>query len=142
MSGGGSERSRPERGGAGMTAGESARGGAGSGDCEQNRGVGIRDAGLAAERTALAWRRTAVSAMVVAALLLNHAATSGWRAAAVAPIGAAVTMAAVAGMCFVRNTGLRHGRHGRGGAAVAATAVAVLGVSIVALALGITDPQP
>ncbi|WP_280294489.1 DUF202 domain-containing protein [Nocardia abscessus] len=37
---------------------------------------------LSAERTALAWRRTAVAAMVVGTLFLHQALESGWRAAA------------------------------------------------------------
>lgn len=100
------------------------------------------DPGLAAERTALAWRRTAVSAMVVAALFLNHAATGGWRPGVIAPLGAAVTMAAVAGVCLLRNRDLRAGRHGHGRAAVTVTTVAVLAVAGVAMAIGATYPRP
>jgi uncharacterized membrane protein YidH (DUF202 family) len=98
-------------------------------------------AGLAAERTALAWRRTAIAAMVVAVLLLDHAVTSGLRAAAVAPIGAAVTLTAVAGMCYLRNRSLHEGRFGHGKRAVAATAAAVVAVACVAAAIGVTDPR-
>ncbi|MEV5835998.1 DUF202 domain-containing protein [Nocardia sp. NPDC052112] len=97
---------------------------------------------LAAERTALAWRRTAIAAMVVAALFLNHAATSGWRTAAIAPIGAAITMVAVAGLCLSRNRTLHQGRFGHGGGAIAATVLAVLAVAGVAVAVGFTDPRP
>ncbi|WP_280252924.1 DUF202 domain-containing protein [Nocardia abscessus] len=43
---------------------------------------------LSAERTALAWRRTAVAAMVVGTLFLHQALESGWRAAPAAPLGA------------------------------------------------------
>jgi uncharacterized membrane protein YidH (DUF202 family) len=97
--------------------------------------------GLAAERTALAWRRTAIAAMVGAMLLLNHAATSGWRAAAVVPIGAAVTLTVLAGVCYLRNRSLHEGRYGHGKRAVAATAAAVVAVACVAAVIGVTDPR-
>ncbi|WP_433202073.1 DUF202 domain-containing protein [Nocardia sp. CA-107356] len=96
--------------------------------------------GLAAERTALAWRRTAISAMAIAALLLDHAATSGWRPAAIAPIGAAIAMAALAGLCFSRNRTLHEGRFGHGRGAIAATTVAVLAVGVVGVVIALTDP--
>ncbi|MFD0364484.1 DUF202 domain-containing protein [Nocardia sp. GCM10030253] len=97
---------------------------------------------LAAERTALAWRRTAIAAMVVAALFLNHAATSGWRAAAIAPIAAAITLAVLAGICYSRNRSLHEGRFGHGKRVVAATVVAVVAVACVAAAIGMADPRP
>ncbi|MEV4235050.1 MULTISPECIES: DUF202 domain-containing protein [unclassified Nocardia] len=98
--------------------------------------------GLAAERTALAWRRTAVAAIVVAALFVNHAAMHGWRAVAIAPTGAAITMAAVAALSFSRNRALHQGRFGHGGGAIAATMLAVLAVACVAAAISFTDPRP
>ncbi|MGY4100560.1 DUF202 domain-containing protein [Nocardia sp. R16R-3T] len=97
---------------------------------------------LAAERTALAWRRTAIAAMVVAALFVNHAATSGWRAVAIASIGAAITMAAVAALCISRNRALHNGRFGHGGGVIAATVLAVLAVACVAVAVGFTVSRP
>ncbi|MEV4128691.1 DUF202 domain-containing protein [Nocardia sp. NPDC049707] len=98
--------------------------------------------GLAAERTALAWRRTAIAAMVVAALFLNHAASSGWRATAIASIGAAITMAAVAALCISRNRALHQGRFGHGGSVIAATVLAVVAVACIAATVGFTDPRP
>lgn len=44
------------------------------------------DPGLQPERTSLSWRRTALSAIVVAALMLRQAAQFGWGTAAVAPL--------------------------------------------------------
>ncbi|WP_157115895.1 DUF202 domain-containing protein, partial [Nocardia puris] len=41
--------------------------------------MSIRDSTLVPERTALAWRRTALGAVVVAALFVAYALTSGWR---------------------------------------------------------------
>jgi uncharacterized membrane protein YidH (DUF202 family) len=99
-------------------------------------------AGLAAERTALAWRRTAIAAMVVAALFLNHAAIHGWRAAAIGPISAAITLAVVAGICYSRNRSLHEGRFDHGKRVVAVTVVAVVAVACVAAVIGLTDRQP
>ncbi|MEU8900920.1 DUF202 domain-containing protein [Nocardia sp. NPDC048505] len=101
-----------------------------------------RDAGLAAERTALAWRRTAVSAMVCAALFLNHAVGNAWRPAQFAPLCAAATLAALAVLCFHRNRTLRERRYGHVRTATAITTLAVIAVASVALGLAATMPDP
>ncbi|MEU7767707.1 DUF202 domain-containing protein [Nocardia sp. NPDC049190] len=98
--------------------------------------------GLAAERTALAWRRTAVAAMVVGVLFLDHAAVGGWRPATIAPLCAAITSAVLAGTCYMRNRRLQEGRDGHGDPIVAATTMAVFAIAIVAVAIGLTDPLP
>ncbi|WP_174183897.1 DUF202 domain-containing protein [Nocardia barduliensis] len=97
---------------------------------------------LAAERTALAWRRTAAAAMVVGTLFLHQALDSGWRAAAVAPIGAATAMAALAVACYLRNRGLRRGRFAHGGRIVAATSAAVVVVAVAAAVAGSLELLP
>ncbi|WP_330229400.1 DUF202 domain-containing protein [Nocardia sp. NBC_00508] len=97
---------------------------------------------LAAERTALAWRRTAVSAMVVGTLFLHYALDSGWRPAAIAPIVAAFAMVALTGACYLRNRSLRQGRYTHGDRIVAAAAVAVTMVAVAAAAAGFLDPRP
>ncbi|MFE9575911.1 DUF202 domain-containing protein [Nocardia sp. NPDC006044] len=99
-------------------------------------------AGLAAERTALAWRRTAVASMITGALFLNHAVTNGWRPAMIAPIGAAIAMAALAGLSYLRNRSLREGRFGHGGSIVAAAATVVMAVAVLAAVIECTDPWP
>lgn len=99
-------------------------------------------AGLAAERTALAWRRTAVAAMITGALFLNHGVTSGWRPAAIAPVGAAVAMAALAAVSYLRNRSLHEGRYGHGRRVVAAATAVVVAVAGLAAAIEFTDPWP
>ncbi|WP_405496018.1 DUF202 domain-containing protein [Nocardia sp. NBC_00511] len=92
-----------------------------------------------AERTALAWRRTALAAMGTAALFVNHAATSGWHQAAIAPAVGAIVLLFIAGISFRRNHSLHHGNWGHG-PVVVVTTVAVLVVTVVAFVIGCTDP--
>ncbi|MFI9407392.1 DUF202 domain-containing protein [Nocardia sp. NPDC052316] len=98
--------------------------------------------GLAAERTALAWRRTAVAAMITGALLLNHAVSSGWRPAMTAPIGAAIAMAALAGMSYLRNRSLHQGDYRHGSRVVGATTAVVVVVAGLAAAIQLPDSWP
>ncbi|MFG1795456.1 DUF202 domain-containing protein [Nocardia sp. NPDC049149] len=98
--------------------------------------------GLAAERTALAWRRMAVAAMLTAALFLQHAVTSEWRPALLAPIAAAIAMAALAAMAYLRNRSLHEGRYAHGRRVVAATTAVVVAVAGIAAVIGIVDPWP
>ncbi|MFR9751901.1 DUF202 domain-containing protein [Nocardia sp. 004] len=100
---------------------------------------------LAAERTALAWRRTAVSAIAVSVLFLHAATGITWHPAAIALIGAALAMAALAGACSLRSQGLRRGHFAHGGRSVAVAAVAVGVVALAAFAtftVGLFDPPP
>ncbi|MGW4846555.1 DUF202 domain-containing protein [Nocardia brasiliensis] len=97
-------------------------------------------AGLAAERTALAWRRTAVAAMFTGALFLNHALTSGWRTAMLAPIGAALTLTALACAGFARNRSLRSGHYGHGRTVVAVATTVVVAVAVLAAVITLIDP--
>ncbi|WP_405177441.1 DUF202 domain-containing protein [Nocardia sp. NBC_01377] len=100
------------------------------------------DVGLAAERTALAWRRTAISAMVIAVLFLNHAAINGWRAFGTAPLAAAGTMIALALLGFFRSRNLRAGRHDIENGAIVMATVAVVVVAGIAAGLGFVYPGP
>ncbi|MBB5912093.1 uncharacterized membrane protein YidH (DUF202 family) [Nocardia transvalensis] len=95
---------------------------------------------LAAERTALAWRRTAVAAMATAALFIHEAIGSGWRETAAAPVAAALVLMAVTVMSYVRNRSLQQGHWGHGSQVIAVTAVAIIGVALAAVAIGATDP--
>ncbi|MFF0613669.1 DUF202 domain-containing protein [Nocardia tengchongensis] len=93
-----------------------------------------------AERTALAWRRTAIAAMGTAALFVNHAATSGWHPAAIGPALAALALLFLAGLSFVRHNTLHHGHWAHGSRVIALATVAVVVVCAVAMVIGLTDP--
>jgi hypothetical protein len=109
---------------------------------ERTAGAAVVRPGLAAERTALAWRRMAVAAMLTGALFLHHAVASGRRPAYIAPLVAAIAMAALAGMAYLRNRSLHEGHYAHGRRVVAATTAVVVAVAGVAAVIGIVDPWP
>ncbi|RMI35863.1 DUF202 domain-containing protein [Nocardia stercoris] len=63
--------------------------------------------GLAAERTVLAWRRTAVAAMANVVLLLRNAVGADHRAALVVPLVGVVALLTVAVIAVRRSYDLR-----------------------------------
>lgn len=67
-------------------------------------------AGAQAERTGLAWRRTALASAGCAALLLHSAAQRHWGLALVPVLLAAGTSALLAGVAVRRERSLRAGR--------------------------------
>lgn len=99
--------------------------------------AGVSDAGLATERTALAWRRTAIAAMATAVLFGKAAIEGGfgWRPVGVLPLCAAAVMVVVAATSLLRSRKLRNGSH-RGVAPLliaVTTAVAVVGVATIVM---------
>lgn len=90
------------------------------------------DFGLPAERTALAWRRTALSAMANAVLLMKLAAVGswGWRLTVVVPSCGIVGMAMIAGVCLMRSRTLRAGGDADAELPVLFVAVAAAGIDI------------
>ncbi|MCU1644521.1 MAG: putative rane protein [Nocardia sp.] len=98
------------------------------------------EAGLAAERTALAWRRTAISSMANAVLFLKVAYSSDWPPVSVAALMATIALLVVTAVCVQRGRVLHSHRKGawsQGYRGIAAVAVAVGGVVAVALVLSI-----
>ncbi|MFD7841824.1 DUF202 domain-containing protein [Nocardia sp. NPDC059764] len=92
------------------------------------------------ERTALAWRRTAIAAMGTSGLFVNHAVVSGWRPAAIGPALAAVGLLFLAGISFARNNSLHHGHRAHGPRAIAMATVVVLIVCVVSVFIALFIP--
>ncbi|MBA4856892.1 DUF202 domain-containing protein [Nocardia farcinica] len=102
------------------------------------------DTGLAAERTALAWRRTALAATVVVALLAEHAIGDG--GAGLLPLAAGVVPLAVVAIVanrrarLLRHAGPERVRPAR--VTVAAATLAILVLAAVGVAVVGTEPWP
>ncbi|MBC7300977.1 MAG: hypothetical protein H5T78_08485 [Nocardia sp.] len=85
---------------------------------------------LARERTALAWRRTALGA-AVCALLFAHAATIDGRLTWAFPLAAATVAVLLAGIGWARGRALERGHVGSAHGFVAATTLAVAIVALI-----------
>ncbi|WP_024799636.1 DUF202 domain-containing protein [Nocardia sp. BMG51109] len=95
---------------------------------------------LAAERTALAWRRTAVGTAATAALFTHEAVVAERAAAVTAALAAALVLVIVAAMSYLRNRSLRHGHWGHGARVIAMTTAAIVTVMIVAAVIAVAAP--
>ncbi|WP_280399292.1 DUF202 domain-containing protein [Nocardia carnea] len=81
---------------------------------------------LAAERTALSWRRTCLGTVAVALLLLRAVLEAGWDTAALVPGLAGLVLLAVAALGYRRNLCLHRGGRTPGARTVLGTALAVV----------------
>lgn len=95
---------------------------------------------LAAERTALSWRRTCLGAVAVALLLLRAVLETGWDAAALAPGLAGLVLLVVAALGYRRNLRLHRGARSSGSMTVRWTTAAV--ILAVSIAIGFTLCTP
>lgn len=99
------------------------------------------DPGLQPERTALSWRRTALSSLVVAALMLRQAAHAGWGAASAAPLAGVAILVVLALGCYRRGDSLHRHRIHAGNVVARRRVMAVVSVAVVvgAVATGMIE---
>ncbi|MGW5573779.1 DUF202 domain-containing protein [Nocardia thailandica] len=98
---------------------------------------------LAVERTALAWRRTALGAAACALLFTDQVLREGWGPLAVVSLCALVTALLLAALGWWRGHQLRHGRFGsrHGSVAVAVTTTAMTVMGLIAVLGVLVDPN-
>ncbi|MBF6348897.1 DUF202 domain-containing protein [Nocardia flavorosea] len=95
---------------------------------------------LAAERTALSWRRTCLGTVAVALLMLRAVLQAGWDASALAPGIAGLILLVVAGTGYRRNLQLHHGAGGSGSMTIRWTTVAVVVAVAVTVGFALATP--
>ncbi|MFD4401979.1 DUF202 domain-containing protein [Nocardia sp. NPDC058499] len=95
---------------------------------------------LAAERTALSWRRTCLGTVAVALLLLRAVLQAGWDTAALAPGIAGLVLLVVAGLGYRRNLRLHRGAGGTGSTTIRWTTAAVVVAAVVTVGFTLTTP--
>ena len=92
------------------------------------------DKGVASERTVLAWERTAIASLAVAALVLRAGIVEGLLALAI-PVAALLVIAACAEWLFSRRIYAEHDRPYAGGAVLHDRAILALGaITLIAAA--------
>lgn len=97
---------------------------------------------LAAERTALSWRRTCLGCLIVALLLLRLVVEQGWDPAAVLPGIACLVLLTVAALGYRRNRRLRLGAAGSAAATIGSVTVAMTVAALVIVGYAVVHPGP
>lgn len=97
---------------------------------------------LAAERTALSWRRTCLGCLLVALLLLRLVLTEGWDPVALLPGIACLVLLSVAALGYRRSRRLRLGATGSAAATIASVAVATVVAALVVSGYAVVHPDP
>ncbi|WP_327150423.1 DUF202 domain-containing protein [Nocardia sp. NBC_01329] len=97
---------------------------------------------LAAERTALSWRRTCLGCVAVALLLLRTVFEEGWDPAALLPGVACLVLLFVAASGYRRNRRLHLGAAGSAVVTIRSVAAAVTIVGLVVAGYVMVHPGP
>lgn len=97
---------------------------------------------LAAERTALSWRRTCLGCVAVALLLLRTVFEEGWDPAALLPGTACLVLLTVAALGYRRNRRLHLGAAGSAVPTIRSVAVAVTVTALVVGGYVMVHPGP
>ncbi|MGW6336313.1 DUF202 domain-containing protein [Nocardia rhamnosiphila] len=97
---------------------------------------------LAAERTALSWRRTCLGCLVVDLLLLRLVLEEGWDPAALLPGIACLVLLSVAALGYRRSRRLRLGAAGAAAATIGSVTVAMAVAALVIIGYAVVHPGP
>ncbi|MGW5383068.1 DUF202 domain-containing protein [Nocardia sp. NPDC003963] len=97
---------------------------------------------LAAERTALSWRRTCLGCVAVALLLLRTVFEEGWNPAALLPGIACLVLLTVAALGYRRNRRLHLGADDSAVATIFSAVVAVTIAALVITGYVVVHPGP
>lgn len=95
---------------------------------------------LAAERTALSWRRTCLGSVAVALLMLRAVLEAGWEPAALIPGVSCLVLLTVAAVGYRRNLALRRARTGSAGRTIYWVTVAVVLAALVDAGFALSFP--
>ncbi|MEV3962362.1 DUF202 domain-containing protein [Nocardia sp. NPDC050193] len=97
---------------------------------------------LAAERTALSWRRTCLGCLIVDLLLLRLVVEAGWDPAALLPGIACLVLLTVAALGYRRNRRLLFGAAGSAAGTIGSVTVAMTVAALVLVGYSVVHPGP